>query len=210
MLGSVEGQSEAAGLELPGETQDTILEPNPAHGGPAPRCSVAGMGGGVDVGAGAADVPQGAAAWEISLVTDGEVSEMGLGGGDLGAPQAQAPAPEEVAGCRVGRPVGEPGDGSSHPGGLATGRGGSAGGGGDDGGRLGGDGGGGGCCCRCSGGDCCGRGGGDGSDGLSGHAGVSLEGSVCCEGAYGISLACSGGVVCDWEAVPRAEWERKE
>lgn len=150
----------------------------PAHGGPAPHCSVAEMGGGVDVGAGAADVPQGAAAWEISSVTDGEVSEMGSGGGDLGALQAQAPAPEEVAGCRAGNPVGEPGDDSSRPGGLATGRGGSAGGGGDDGGRLGGDGGGGGCCCccRCSGGDCCGHGGGDGSDGLSGHAGVSLEG----------------------------------
>lgn len=32
MLGSVEGQSEAAGLVLPGETQDTILEPNPKCG----------------------------------------------------------------------------------------------------------------------------------------------------------------------------------
>lgn len=33
---------------------------------------------------------------------------------------------------------------------------------------------------------------------------------VGCEEACGISLACSGGVVCDWEAAPRGEWERKE
>ncbi len=147
---------------------------SPAHGGPASHCSVAGMGGGV--GAGAVDGPQGAAAWETGLVTGGGASERGLGDGDLAAPQAPAPVLGEVAGCRVGSPEGEPGDGSSHPGGLATGRGGSADGGGDDGGRWGGDGGGGGCCCCCSGGGCCGRGGDGGSDGLSGRAGVSLEG----------------------------------
>lgn len=45
MLGSVAGQSEAAGrVELQEETQDTILELNPAHEGPAPHCSAAGMG----------------------------------------------------------------------------------------------------------------------------------------------------------------------
>lgn len=128
------------------------------------------------MGAGAVDVLQGAAAWETDSVTGGGASGRGLGDDDLAALQAPAPALWEVAGCRVGSPEGAPGDGSSHPGGLATGHGGSAGGGGDDGGRWGGDGGGGGCCCCCSGGGCCGRGGGGGSDGLSGHAGVSLEG----------------------------------
>lgn len=131
------------------------------------------------MGAGAVDEPQGAAAWETGSVTGGGASVRGLGDGGLGARQAQALG--VVAGCRVGSPEGEPGDGSSHPGGLAMGHGGSAGGGDDDdGGRWGGDGGdGGGCCCCCSGGGCCccGRGGGGGgSDGLSGHAGVSLEG----------------------------------
>lgn len=33
---------------------------------------------------------------------------------------------------------------------------------------------------------------------------------VCFEEACGISLACSGGVVCDWEEAPRGEWERRE
>lgn len=210
MLGSAEGRSEAAGLvALPEETQDTILELSPVHGGPAPRCSAAAMGGGVDVGAGAVDGPQGAVAWETGWETGGGASGRGLGDGDLGALRARAPVLGEAAGCRVRSPEGEPGDGSSHPGGLATGRGGSAGGGGDDGGHWGGDGGGG-CCCCCSDGGCCGRGGGGGSDGLSGHAGVSLEGCVGYEEACGISLACSGGVVCDWEAAPRGEWERKE
>lgn len=120
------------------------------------------MGGGGDVGAGAVDGPQDEAAWEIGSVTGGGASGRGLADGDLGAPQAQAPVLGEVAGCRVGSPEGEPGGGSSHPGGQAMGRGGSAGGGGDDGGRWGGDGGGGGCCCCCSGGGCCGRGGGGG------------------------------------------------
>lgn len=212
MLGSAEGQSEAAGLVvLPGETQDTILELNPAHGGPAPRCFVAGMGEAGDVGVGAVDGLQGAAAWETGSVTGGEASGTGLGDGDLDALRARVPGLGEVAGCRVGSPEGEPGDGSSHPGGLVMARGGSAGGGGDDGGCWGGDGGGGGCCCCCSGGGCCGcGGGGGGSDGLSGHVGVSLEGCVGCEEACGISLACSGGVVCDWEAAPRGEWGRKE
>lgn len=148
---------------------------SPARGGPAPHCS-AGMG----VGVGAVDGPQGAAAWETGWETGGGASGRDLGGGDPGAPPGRAPALGGVAGCRVGSPEAERGDGSSHPGGPATGRGGSAGGGGGDGGRWGGggDGGGGGCCCCCcSGGGCCGRGGGGGgSDGLSGHAGVSLEG----------------------------------
>lgn len=193
-------------MALPEETQDTILELNPAHGGPAPHCS-AGMGEGV----GAVDGPQGAAAWETGSVTGAGASGRDLGDGDLGALRAQAPALGEVAGCRVSSPEAELGDGSFRPGGLATGRGGSAGGGGGGGGRWGGDGGGGGCCCCCcSGGGCCGRGGGGGSGGLSGHAVVSLEGCVGCEQACGISLACSGGVVCDWEAAPRGEWERKE
>lgn len=206
MLGSAEGQSEAAGLVArPEETQDTILELNPAHGDPAPNCYAAGMGGGV----GAVDGPQGAAAWETGLVTGVGVSGRGLGDGDLGALQDRAPALGEVAGYRVGSPEGEPGDGSSHPGGLAKGRGESAGGGGGDGGHWGGDGGGC-CCCCCSGGGCCGRGGGGGSVGLFDHAGVSLEGCACCGEACGISLACKWGVVCDWEAAPRGEWERKE
>lgn len=132
------------------------------------------------MGAGAVDEPQGAAASETGSVTGGGASGRDLGDGDLGALRAPALVPGEVAGCRVGSPEGEPGDGSSHPGGLVTGHGGSAGGGGDGGGRWGGgDGGGGGCCCCCccSGGGCCGHGGGGGgSDGLSGHAGVSLEG----------------------------------
>lgn len=205
MLGSVAGQSEAAGrVELQEETQDTILELNPAHEGPAPHCSAAGMGGGG--GEGAVDVPQDAAAWETGLVTDEGALERGLGDGNPGALQARALALWEAAGCRVGSPEGEPGDDSSHPGGLATGRDGSAGGGGGDGGRLGGDGG---CCCRCNDGGCCVRGGGGGSDGLSGHAGVSLEGCDGCEQACGISLACNGGVVYDWEGAPRGEWERK-
>lgn len=132
----------------------------------------------VGAGAGAVDAPQGAAAWETGSVTGGGASERGLGDGDLAALQARVPALGELAGCKVGSPEEEPGDGSSHLGGLTTGHGGSAGGGGDDdGGHLDGDGGDGGCCCCCSGGGCCccGRGGGGGSDGLSGH-GVSLEG----------------------------------
>lgn len=131
------------------------------------------MGGGE--GGGAVDVLRGAAAWEKGLVTDEGALERGLGDGNWGALQAQALALWEAAGCRVGSPEEEPGDDSSHPGGLATGRDGSAGGGGGgDGGRLGGDGG---CCCRCNDGGCCVRdGGGGGSNGLSGHAAVSLEG----------------------------------
>lgn len=147
---------------------------SPAHGGPTLRCSVAGMGGGGDVDVGAEDGPLGAAALETGWGTGGEASAKGLGDGDPGALQAQDPALVEVAGCKVGSPDGEPRDGSFHPGGLATGRGGSAGGGGDDGEHWGDDGGG--CCCCCSGGGCCGRGGGGGSDGLSCHAGASLEG----------------------------------
>lgn len=196
MLGSAVGQSEVAGLAAPPEeTQDTIQELNPAHGGPAPHCSVAGTGGGV----GAVDGPQGAAAWETGWVTDEEASGRGLGDGNLGVHQAraQAQALGEVAGCRVGNPEEEPGGGSFHPDGLVTGRGGSAGGGGDDGGRWGGGGGDGDCCCCCSGGGCCGRGGGGESGGLSGHADVSLEDCDGFERVCGISLACNGGVVCD-------------
>lgn len=209
MLGSAEGQSEGADLEaLPRETQDTIPELNPAHGGPTLHCSVAGMGGGGDVDEDAEDGLLGAAALETGLGTGGEASARGLGDGDRDALQAQARALVEVAGCKAGSPDEEPRDGSSHPGGLATGRDGSAGGGGDDGEHWDDDGGG--CCCCCSGGGCCGRGGGGGSDGLSCHAGASLEGCVGCEEVCGISLACSEGVVCGWEGAPKGEWERKE
>lgn len=150
---------------------------SPVHGGPAPHCSVAETGAGGDVGAGAVDGPQGAAALETDSGTGGEASGRGLVDGALDGPRDRAPALGEVAGCRVCSPEGEPGDGSSHPGGPATARGGSVGGDGDGGGHWGGDGGGGDCCCCCSGGDCCGRGGdGGGSDGLSGHVGVSSEG----------------------------------
>lgn len=160
---------------MPHQQGHINLKKSPAHGGPAPHCFVAGMGadGDVDVGAGAGAVD--AAAWETGSVTGGGASERGLGGGDLAALQARVPALGELAGCKVGSPEEEPGDGSSHLGGLTTGHGESAGGGGDDdGGCLDGDGG---CCCCCSGGGCCccGRGGGGGSDGLFGH-GVSLEG----------------------------------
>lgn len=146
------------------------------------------MGGGV----GAADGLQGAAVWETGWVSGEGALGRGLEDGNLDAPLAQVLAPGEVAGCRVGSPEEELSDGSSHPGGLVTGHGGS---GGDDG-VYWGDGGG---CCHCSGG------GGGGSGGLSGHAGVSLEGCDDCEQACGISLACSGGVVCGWGAAPRAE-----
>lgn len=94
MLGSAEGRSEAAGLvALPEETQDTILELNPARGGPAPYCS-AGMGGGV----GAVDGPQGAAAWETGSVIGGGASGRDLGDGDPGALRARVPALGGVAG----------------------------------------------------------------------------------------------------------------
>lgn len=91
MLVSAVGQSEGGGLvALPEEIQDMTLELNPAHGGPAPHCSVAGLGEGGGVGA--VDVPQGAAAWETGWETDEEVSGKGLGDGNLGALQAPAPA----------------------------------------------------------------------------------------------------------------------
>lgn len=96
MLGSAEEWSEAAGLvALPEETRDTILELNPAHGGPAPCCS-AGVGG--HVGVGAVDGPQGAAAWETGSVNGGGASVRGLGDGDLVALRARAPAHGGVAG----------------------------------------------------------------------------------------------------------------
>lgn len=141
----------------------------PAHEDLAPHCSVAGKGVGV------VDGPQDAAAVEKGWVTDGEALGTGLEDGNLGAllTRDQAQALWEVAGYRVGTPEEEPDGGSSHPGGLAMGHGGSEG-GGDDGVHWGGDGGG--CCCHCSGGGCCGRGGGGESDGLYGHVGVSLEG----------------------------------
>lgn len=143
------------------------MNESPARGGPAPHCSVAGMG---------ADGPQGAAAWETGSAMGGGVSEKGSGDGDLGVLQDRVPALVGVAGCKVGSPEEEPHGGSSHLGGLTTGRGGIAGGGGvggdggGDGGCLDGDGGGGGCCCcrHCSGG-------GGALDDPSGH-GVSLEG----------------------------------
>lgn len=95
MLGSAEGRSEAAGLvALPEETRDTILELNPAHGGPVPHCS-AGMGGGVDVHV---HVPQGAAAWETDLVTGGGALGRDLGDGELDVLQAPAQVLWEVAG----------------------------------------------------------------------------------------------------------------
>lgn len=148
-------------------TRPHHLVHSPARGDPAPHCSVAGKGVGV-VGE-----PQGAAAVEKGWATDGEASGRGLEDGNLADPQSQAQALWEVAGCRVGSPEEELGGDSSHPDDLKTGHGESGGGGGDDGVHWGGDGGG--CCCRCSGGGCCGRGGGA-SDGLSDHAGVSLEG----------------------------------
>lgn len=122
---------------------------------------------------GAVDGQKGATAWGTGWVTGEEVLGKGLEDGNLGALQALALG--EVAGCRVGNPEEELGVGNFHPDGLVMGRGGSAGGGGggDDGGHWGGDGGGG-CCCCCSGGGCCGRDGGE-SNGLSGHADVSLE-----------------------------------
>lgn len=124
---------------------------------------------GADVDAGAVDGPQGAAALETGSVMHGGVLERDLGDGDLAAHQAQVPALGEAADYKVGSLEEEPGDGSSHLGGLTTDHDGSAGGGGDDdGGRLDGDDGDGGYCCCCSGG-------GGGLDGLSGH-GVSLEG----------------------------------
>lgn len=193
------GQSEVAGLVvLPVESRDTRLELNPAHEGPVPHCSVAGKGGRV----GAVDGLQGAAAWETGSETGEEALGRDLGDGTQGVLQAQARAlPQalgEAAGCRAGNPEEELDGGSFHPDGLVMGHCGSAGGGGGDDGHWG-DGGGGDCCCCCSGDGCCcvhGDGGG-GSDGLSGHAGVSLEGCDGFEGVCGISLACSGGVVCD-------------
>ena len=89
-------------------------------------------------GVGAVGGQQGAAAWGTGLVIGGGALERGLGDGNPGALQAQVQALAQalgaVAGCRVGSPEWEPGDGNFHPGGLRTGRGGSAGGGGDDGG----------------------------------------------------------------------------
>lgn len=208
MLGSVVGLSEAAGPVVPQEkTQDTTLELNPVHGGPAPHCFAAGMGGDV----GAVDEPQGAAAGETDLGTGAGASGRGLEDGSLGALQDRGLVRdlEEVAGYRVGNPEEERGDGSSHPDGLATGRGGSAG-GGDGGERWGGDGGDDGCYCCCSGGGCCGRGGGGESGGLFGPAGASLEDCDGYEQVCGISLACSGGVVCGWAAAPMGEWEMME
>lgn len=211
MLGSAVGQSEVAGLVvLPVVSQDTRLEPNPAHEDPTPHCSVAGKGGRV----GAVDELQGAEAWEKGLETGEEASGRDLEDGTQGVLQARAlpQALGEAAGYRVGSPVEEPDGGSFHPDGQVKGRYGSAGGGGDDddGGHWGD---GGDCCCCCSGDGCCccgGGGGGVGSDGLSAHADVSLEGCDGFEGVCGIALACSEGVVCDSAAAPRGEWERKE
>lgn len=146
MLGSAEGQSEEAGLvEPPEETEDTILELNPVHEGPKPRCSAAAMDGHVD--GDAVHEPQGAAAWETGWVTGGLASGRDFEDGGLGAPQTQdlVPALGVLAGCMVDSPGAELGGGSFRLGGLRLGRGGSAG-GDDDGGRWG-DGGGGGCCC---------------------------------------------------------------
>lgn len=140
----------------------------PARGDPAPHCSVAGKGVGVE---GVVGGRQGAAAVEKGWVTDGEASGRGLEDGNLADPQARALW--VVAGCRGGSPEEELGDDSSHPGGLETGHGENAGGGGDDGVHWGGDGGG--CRCHCSGDGCYGHGGGA-SSGLFDHAGVSLEG----------------------------------
>lgn len=99
MLGSAAERSEAAG---PGahrqEKRDTTPEPNPAHGGPAPHCSVAGMDGGV----GAVDGRRGAGAWEKGWAIGEEASVKGSGGGNRG--DLQARALEEVADCRAGNP----------------------------------------------------------------------------------------------------------
>lgn len=78
------------------------------------------------------DVQQGAAVWETGLETDEGASGRGLGDGNLGALQARVRALWEAAGCRVGSPEGEPGDDSSHPGGLVRARDGNEGGDGDD------------------------------------------------------------------------------
>lgn len=130
---------------------------------------------------GAVDELQGAEAWEKGLETGEEASGRDLEDGTQGVLQARAlpQALGEAAGYRVGSPVKEPDGGSFHPDGQVKGRYGSAGGGGDDddGGHWGD---GGDCCCCCSGDGCCccgsGGGGGVGSDGLFGHADVSLEG----------------------------------
>lgn len=164
------GQCEGEGLvALPEEKQDTILELNPARGGPAPHCFVAGMG------VNAVGGSRGVAAWEKGLATGEEASGRGLGGGNPGAHLAQTLVLAEVAGCRACNPEEELDGGSFHPDGPVMGRDGSAGGGGDDCEHWGGDGD---CCCCCSDGGCrcCGRCGDDGgSDGLCGRADVSLE-----------------------------------
>lgn len=139
MLGSAEEQSEAAGLGGPPEgRQDTIPELNPAHAGPAQHCSAAAMGVGVG---GGVDELQGAAAWGTCSEIGEEALGTGLEDGDPDAPLALARVLLVVAGCKAGSPVEAQGDGSSHPGGLTTGHGGSAGGGGEGGGRCGGEGG---------------------------------------------------------------------
>lgn len=102
---------------------------------------------GADVGVGV-DGQQGAAAWETCWETGEEAVGTGLEDGDPGVPLVLAPALWVVAGCRAGSPGGAQGDGSSHPGGLTTRRGGSADGGGEGGGHCGDEGGDGdGCCC---------------------------------------------------------------
>lgn len=108
-------------------TRPHHLVHSPAHGDPAPHCSVAGKGVGVVGGR------QGAAAVEKGWVTDGEASGRGLEDGNLADPQTQARALWEVAGYRVGSPEEELGGDSSHPGDLEKGHGESGGGGGDDG-----------------------------------------------------------------------------
>lgn len=107
-------------------------------------------------------------------MTGGVVGGRGFEDGSLGALQHRVRVRGEVVGHTAGSPEGELGDGSSRPGGLVMGHGGSVSdGGGDDDEGCGGDGG---YCCRCSGGDCCGHGGGGGgSGGLAGHADASLE-----------------------------------
>lgn len=106
----------------PEETQDTTLELNPAHGGRAPHCLAAGLGGDV----GAVSERPGAAVWATGWENGAGVSGTGLGDGTRVFHLDPDRDFEGVAGCRDRNPEEDPGGDSFHPGVPTRGRGESA------------------------------------------------------------------------------------